>query len=261
MTTYAINTEKNGIEITFETIPSEITRATLKAQGWRWSRFGGFWYNRNTPENEQTARDLADGKTPTPAQYKNAPATKKSPFTDEKPADKYAADVIGYVKLSSGDFIPFEKSKIKTYLCFGYDELCAETVEQASRNRNAACEQYEYFERLQCQEIDNDIERITRAIKAREQAAADHAAGQCAFCSMRDLVFTARNEYRGDKIAIWRTWNPNNEPADKALQIDDLRAILDGLQAQKEYKQRQARTYWKRFGGSKLHAWTYSVND
>ena len=109
MTTYAINPEKNGIEIAFSQIPSKTTRATLKAQGWRWSRFGGFWYNRNTPENEQTARDLADGKAPTPAQHKNA--------------------------------------------------------------------------------------------------------------------------------------------------------ILDGLQAQKEYKQRQARTYWKRFGGSKLHAWTYSMND
>lgn len=58
-----------------------------------------------------------------------------------------------------------------------------------------------------------------------------------------------------------RAWNPNNEPADKALQIDDLRAILDGLNAQKEHKQKQARAYWKRFGGSKLHAWTYSMND
>lgn len=261
MTTYRINQEKQGIELVFDSIPSATIRDTLKQQGWRWSRFGGFWYNRNTPENEQTARDLADGKAPAPAQPKSAPVAKKSPFTDEHPADKYAADVIGYVKLSSGDFIPFEKSKIKTHLCFGYNELCAETVEQASRNRNAACEQYDYFERLQCQEIDNDIERIERAIKAHEQAAANHAAGQCAFYSMGDLIFTARNDYRGDKIACWRAWNPNNEPADKALQIDDLRAILDGLNAQKEYKQKQARAYWKRFGGSKLHAWTYSMND
>lgn len=261
MTTYAINPEKNGIEITFSQIPSETTRATLKAQGWRWSRFGGFWYNRNTPENEQTARDLADGKAPTPAQPKSAPVAKKSPFTDEHPADKYAADVIGYVKLSSGDFIPFEKSKIETRLCFGYDELCADTVEQANKNRNAVCEQYEYFEKLQCGKIDREIEQIQRAINAREQAEKDLADGHCAFYSMSDLIFTARNDWRGDKIAHWRAWNPNNEPADKALQIDDLRAILDGLNAQKEHKQKQARAYWKRFGGSKLHAWTYSMND
>lgn len=261
MTQYRINQEKNGLELTFDSIPSAATRDMLKSQGWRWSHFGGFWYNRNTPENEQTARDLADGKAPTPSAAKNAPAVKKSVFTSDTVADKYAADVIGYVKLSSGQYIPFEKSKIQTRLCFGYDELMPETIEQAGRNRNAACEQYDYFERLQCQEIDNDIERIERAIKAHEQAAANHAAGQCAFYSMGDLIFTARNDYRGDKIACWRAWNPNNEPADKALQIDDLRAILDGLNAQKEYKQKQARAYWKRFGGSKLHAWTYSVND
>lgn len=261
MTEYRINTEKNGIELVFLSIPSATTRDTLKQQGWRWSRFGGFWYNRNTPENEQTARDLADGKAPTPAQPKNAPAAKKSPFTDEKPADKYAADVIGYVKISNGDFIPFEKSRIKTRLCFGFDELRSETIEQSNHSAHAAENDYNFFESLQTQEIDREIATIERAIAAREQAAADHAAGQCAFYSMGDLIFTARDTWRGDKITHWRAWNPNNEPADNALELDDLRAILDGLNAQKEYKQKQARTYWKRFGGSKLHTWTYSVND
>lgn len=261
MTQYRINTEKNGLELTFDSIPSTATRDMLKSQGWRWSHFGGFWYNRNTPENEQTARDLADGKTPTPSAAKSAPAVKKSAFTSDTVADKYAADVIGYVKLSSGQYIPFEKSKIQTRLCFGYDELMPETIDQASRNRNAACEKYEYFEKLQTQDIDSDIATITHALDIQNEMAANQAAGRIGCYSMRDFVWTAPSDYRGEKIAIWRAWNPNDETIDQALKADDLRAILDGLNALKEHKQKQARAYWKRFGGSKLHAWTYSMND
>lgn len=254
MTSYKINTEKNGLEITFPEMPNKTTRETLKANGWRWSRFGGFWYNRNTPENEQMARDLSDGKAPI---MPSAPATRKSPFTSDKVIDRYIKDVIGYVKLSSGQYVPFEKSKILTHLCFGYDELIPETVDQAGRNRSAAVNKYDYFEKCQTAEIDRDIAQIERALAAQNEM----AKGGINCFSMSDFIWTAPNDWRGDKIAIWRRWNPNDETIDQALKADDLRAILDGLKAQKEYKQKQARIYWKRFGGSKLHAWTYSVND
>ena len=146
-------------------------------------------------------------------------------------------------------------------MCFGYDELMPETIDQASRNRNAACEKYEYFEKLQTQDIDSDIATITHALDIQNEMAANQAAGRIGCYSMRDFVWTAPSDYRGDKIAIWRAWNPNDETIDQALKADDLRAILDGLNALKEHKQKQARAYWKRFGGSKLHAWTYSMND
>jgi hypothetical protein len=255
MTTYAINPEKNGIEITFTQIPSETTRATLKAQGWRWSRFGGFWYNRNTPENEQTARDLADGKAPTPAQHKNAPAVKKSAFTTDTVADRCARGVLGYVKLSHGEYIPFERHKIQTRLCFGYDELCADTVTQAQRNRDSATTDYSYFERLQCQETDRDIETIEQAIKTRQEIAAGEP------FNPNRLVYIVANDWRGGNVAGWQAWNPQNKPLDQAASIDDLRAILAGLKEQREHIQKASATYWKRYGGEKLHAWTYSMND
>lgn len=261
MTTYRINQEKQGIELVFDSIPSATIRDTLKQQGWRWSRFGGFWYNRNTPENEQTARDLADGKAPTPAQPKSAPVAKKSPFTDEHPADKYAADVIGYIKLSTGEYIPFEKSKIKTRLCFGFDELRSETIEQSNHSAHAAQNEYTFFENLQTQEIDRDIEIVTRALNVQNEIAENRATGRFGCYSARDFVYVYPNTWRGEKLAGWQAYNPDNKPIEQAINAADLRAILDGLNAQKEYKQKQARTYWKRFGGSKLHTWTYSVND
>lgn len=261
MTTYKINQEKNGIEITFSEIPSATIRDTLKAAGWRWSKFGGFWYNKNTPENERTAQDLSDGKTPAPTIAKDAPAAKKTAYTSDQVQDRYAESVLGYIKLSTGQYIPFEKTKIKTNLCFGYNELDADTVAQAGRNRDAATSQYDYFEKLQTTEIDHDIATVERALTVQQEIAENKTTGRIGFYSMRDFIWTVSNDWRGDKIAGWRDWNPNNEPVDQALKADDLRAILDGLKAQKEHKQKQARTYWKRFGGSKLHAWTYSVND
>lgn len=54
------NTEKNGVEIRFSAIPSEEVRTELKSNGWRWTRFGGCWYNRMTTANMEYARSLAE---------------------------------------------------------------------------------------------------------------------------------------------------------------------------------------------------------
>lgn len=44
------NVEKKGLEIYFPSVPSEAVRTELKANGWRWSRFGGCWYIRQSTE-------------------------------------------------------------------------------------------------------------------------------------------------------------------------------------------------------------------
>ena len=54
------NTEKNGVEIRFPSMPSEEVRTELKSRNWRWSRFGGCWYNRMTDSNMEFARNLAE---------------------------------------------------------------------------------------------------------------------------------------------------------------------------------------------------------
>ncbi|WP_010323634.1 hypothetical protein [Marinobacterium stanieri] len=54
-----LNAEKQGVEVVFSSKPGEEVRAQLKAQGFRWSRRGGFWYAKQTPERLAFARDLA----------------------------------------------------------------------------------------------------------------------------------------------------------------------------------------------------------
>lgn len=43
-----LNTEKGGVEIVFPDKPAESVRAQLKRAGFRWSRFGGCWWARNS---------------------------------------------------------------------------------------------------------------------------------------------------------------------------------------------------------------------
>lgn len=50
MPTFNRNTEKNGLEISFEGIPDESVRTELKNNGFRWHRANKFWYAKETPE-------------------------------------------------------------------------------------------------------------------------------------------------------------------------------------------------------------------
>ena len=58
------NEQMNGIEITFNGIPSEETRNALKEKGFRWSRKQKLWYARFTEEKHQWAQNLKDDSTP-----------------------------------------------------------------------------------------------------------------------------------------------------------------------------------------------------
>ena len=56
MAKYIVNQKKNGVELYFNKAPSEAIRKSLKVHGWKWSRFGRFWYNKLSAENINTAK-------------------------------------------------------------------------------------------------------------------------------------------------------------------------------------------------------------
>lgn len=58
------NEEMNGIEITFDGIPSEETRNALKEKGFRWSRRQKLWWSRFTEEKYKWAQALTDDSEP-----------------------------------------------------------------------------------------------------------------------------------------------------------------------------------------------------
>lgn len=65
------NTEKNGLEISFEGIPDESVRTELKNNGFRWHRANKFWYAKETPERLALVERLC-GKGATPTSKKSS---------------------------------------------------------------------------------------------------------------------------------------------------------------------------------------------
>lgn len=63
MTTYRINEEFNGIEISFDSKPAAEIRSTLKANGFRWHKVKGLWYAKNTPERLKIAENIGQLET------------------------------------------------------------------------------------------------------------------------------------------------------------------------------------------------------
>ncbi len=60
--TVSRNEEKDGIEIRFAAKPERATLDSLKARGWRWSRFSSCWWHKHSPEALAFAERLAGGE-------------------------------------------------------------------------------------------------------------------------------------------------------------------------------------------------------
>src|ERR1035437_6309973 len=61
--TISENEEKDGIEISFPSKPSTNVLESLKANGWRWSRFSSCWYTKRSDKARQFAEALGGQST------------------------------------------------------------------------------------------------------------------------------------------------------------------------------------------------------
>lgn len=60
MTTYNLNNEVNGVEIKFDEKPSTEILENLHANHWRWHKYKKIWYNKQTEENINFAKSVAE---------------------------------------------------------------------------------------------------------------------------------------------------------------------------------------------------------
>lgn len=63
MCTMTINSQFNGIELTFASKPDETIREAMKAIGFRWHHQKKLWYAKNNAERLALAQKLSDAKT------------------------------------------------------------------------------------------------------------------------------------------------------------------------------------------------------
>lgn len=116
MPTFNRNTEKNGLEISFEGIPSDSVRTELKEKGFRWHRANKFWYAKETPERLALVQRLSNGGTPATA----VPVTPVSITTStaKKPTKKYVRktpDKDYALKVKIKDIVNADKAQLETW--------------------------------------------------------------------------------------------------------------------------------------------------
>ena len=61
MARYEFNDEHNGIEIYFDSVPSDEIRARLRENGWRWFRAKKCWYTRRSDVAIALAEEICSG--------------------------------------------------------------------------------------------------------------------------------------------------------------------------------------------------------
>ena len=252
MTSYKLNNEKNGVELYFNACPSEETRNTLKSNGWRWSKFGGCWYNKQTPENIQLAQSFANGE--------EIKTEKKPDFKDlinDYAARKWGdnAHMMEYIKkstcaaftLENGDIVGVDKPRIKTHFCFHdegpdydfYKELHADK-EKMRR----------YFMNENLKSYDEEIEQAEKNDgfyfgfwHGSDKTAQISPLRYCRI-SNRGTINEGLKEHE-----LVPDWTPaTEEERKKALEILKL--------VRADFEKRLV-TWWKRYGVEHLKTWTY----
>lgn len=106
MCTLSINSQFNGIELTFEGKPAEAIREAMKAAGFRWHREKKLWYAKNTVERMALAEKLSGGN----ANAETAPAVPAA--AQSEPVSKFGIKVGDILEDSWG----YEQTNVEFYM-------------------------------------------------------------------------------------------------------------------------------------------------
>lgn len=255
MTSYKLNNEKNGVELYFESCPPLETRETLKNAGWRWNKFSGCWYNKQTPDNVKLAQSMSNGEEQTTEQTPEKINYK--PLIDEYARRKWGDDphMMEYIKkstcaaftLENGDIVGIDKPGIEKRFCFHDEGADYELYKELHADKE---KMRRYFMRENLRGLDDEI---------KQAETGDgfyfgfwHATDKTAQISPLRYYHISN---RGDINEGLKThelapdWTPaTEEERKKALEILKL--------VRADFEKRLV-TWWKKYGADHLHTWTY----
>lgn len=275
---YSINRNEafDSLEITFDGKPTEAVRNALKALKFRWHRAKGLWYGYATEDAARAAIEGAENATEatdatpakiTPVSFDKAAIRSEfaKAWSTPKMVDYCTNKVAAVATLPNGDIITVDKQSIETRFCFGesgYD--LDDAAAMAAHARTSS----EYFKRENMKhftewlhDLDDAADRDGR-YKLIIYTGGTYT-GQTDDCHLRTVDFARLNEIID---ACGGSCHLDELPG-KALTIrgracriataEEIGIIRAAYETAAKAHEKKVNAYLKRYGTSKVHAWTY----
>lgn len=155
--------------------------------------------------------------------------------------DYFKKSIFDVIELDDGCLYAIHKSGMETRFCFRYDEVmdseCG-TNTYKDANDMARDVGFEYFLKENLKEMKDRIEHL------REDKP----------------VYWSKAYWRGTSDIVNCTWIKDSDVV-REMTDAEKEVVIKVLEKQIENKTKRCMTYWKKYGKSKLHTWTYSCWD
>lgn len=148
------------------------------------------------------------------------------------------------IKLSNGGLLCFEKPRIETSFCFGYDYDSTDAnnmAEHAKTNKD-------YF----LKENLSSLDRVIRDI--------DNQKEKLCICRIKSIEI---NLWKFDIMNVWQYEEAIERGYYKELQEvndSDRLLILESLKSERTKFEKRLKTYLKKYGLSKIKSWSYCID-
>ncbi len=173
---------------------------------------------------------------------------------DKSMMDYFDKKVSSVIQLSDGKLIAFDKEKIKTDFCFGYNYGI--TYDEAIDQANKAMQSEVMFKHY-------NLEKYNDLLFDLKECLDDDCIAQ---------LYLKRSSYSGEKepmnLYVIRCYAPSHVEEYKEHYKDitlaskeDAETIYKAVLNEREKMEKRLNSYLKRYGLSKLNVWTYDRND
>ena len=264
------NKEQNGIEVYFTSYPGKDVINTLKENCFRWSNFKKCWYIKqdqlgNKKEATTAAKDACSVKdSPLYELYKNEMI--ETWHNDKRMVDFELENCNYIVALENGDYYVIEKPRIEKDFCFGYSDCGQGQSFDEAQDAAIAADNEKYF-------MDKNLKNINETIQEFETRRSPKYDWRGELKFYKTYKYTNGQEHHQKAIRSFyyhETIDENGELAKEEKRMNykfteltdqEIEAIITGYKEVKRQFVKRLNTYLKKYGTSKLHIWTYWLDE
>lgn len=173
----------------------------------------------------------------------------------------YEKKTLTAARLLAGELVEIEKKHMKTDFCFGYGHNGADFDDEAPdawRAAKSCRDSFAFF-------LSENLEDTKRTLKELREGLRD-LLGECEWryfivvdTMSHTFVTQIDKNYCGlcysSEAEIMQRFD--GKASIRRMTVGDFRLLIAAYKAQLADIAKRCKTYWKRYGGSKLHTWTY----